>query len=102
MRSSLVLALVIAAGSIQAASEEAPAYTWLSHYDAHQTVLARVPAPEGYTRAAVAPGSYAEWLRTLPLKKGCPPVRLYNGGFRLYQHYHCAVIDMDVGKSDLQ
>jgi hypothetical protein len=50
----------------------------------------------------VIPGSFEDWLRHLPLKKGKPPVYLYNGRLKENQSAHYAVIDIDVGNSDLQ
>lgn len=47
-------------------------------------------------------GSFGQWLRGLPLKPGCPKVRLFNGEAKGTQRIHCAVVDIDVGKQDLQ
>lgn len=62
----------------------------------------RIGPPSGYQRVAVISGSFAEWLRNLPLKPGRPPVYLYNGQKKQNQEAHYAVVDLDVGNRDLQ
>jgi hypothetical protein len=46
-------------------------------------------------------GSYADWLRRLPLKPKGSPVKYYNGGTKPGL-VHEAVVDIDVGTRDLQ
>jgi len=58
--------------------------------------------PSGYERIRVEPGSFAEWLRNLPLKENNSPVYLYNGIKKNNQTAHYAVIEIDVGNKDLQ
>jgi hypothetical protein len=77
-------------------------YPWLQAYDSTQSVAARIAPPAGFAREPVASGSFAEWLRNLPLKKGRPPVLLYNGRLKSNQEAHHAVIDIDPGTKDLQ
>jgi len=63
----------------EAAGSEAQRYRWLgadnlkfpAPVDSLQT---RFPTPPGYQRVAVAPGSFAEWLRGLPLAAPGTPV----------------------------
>ena len=62
----------------------------------------RIPAPDGYTRVAVAPGSFGAWLRQLPVRPGRPDVYLYDGRRKGNQSAHHAVLDIDVGSRDLQ
>lgn len=50
-----------------------------------------ISAPIGYTRVD---GSYAEWLRELPLKKRGSKVKLYTGGNARYQWLSTGVIDL--------
>lgn len=47
-------------------------------------------------------GSFGEWLRYLPLKEGRPGVHLYDGSLKGNQEAHQAVIDIDVGRENLQ
>lgn len=62
---------------------------------------AAIPAPPGFSRVPVAPGSFAAWLRVLPLKKE-KTVYLYNGLPKKSQAAQFAVVDMPCGKTDLQ
>lgn len=77
-------------------------YPWLAKYDPRQSLETRVPLPTGYVRTEVKPGSFADWLRHLPLKPGNPQVLLFDGTPRANQQAHFAVIDIDVGTKDLQ
>jgi hypothetical protein len=62
----------------------------------------RFPAPKGFTRVTVEPGSFGAFLRGLPLLPVGTPVRLHSGGLKGRQDVHAAVIDVDVGTKDLQ
>lgn len=62
----------------------------------------RILLPEGYERIADARHSFAAYLRGLKLKPHGVPVRLYNGQLKARQDVHCAVVDVPVGKQDLQ
>lgn len=77
-------------------------YSWKTDYDINQSIAKRIAVPEGYSRIPAESGSFGEWLRHLPLKPGKPNVLLYNGDEKWNQSAHHAVIDMDVGTSDLQ
>ena len=50
-----------------------------------------ISAPVGYTRVD---GSYAEFMRSLPLKKCGSKVQLYTGGDARFQFLSTGVIDM--------
>jgi hypothetical protein len=63
--------------------------------------IKNIPLPEGFERVAADKGSFAEWLRNLPLKKN-KTVYLYNGNPKGNQSAQFAVIDISVGKKDLQ
>jgi hypothetical protein len=67
-----------------------------------KTIAERFPPPAGFKRAIFPEGSLQAWLQALPLKDGCPRIRLYNGSELLYLDWHCAVVDMDIGDRDLQ
>jgi hypothetical protein len=77
-------------------------YCWLSKYDAGNMLLNRIPVPEGYERTKTEKGSFPDWLRHLPLKTGNPEVLLYNGEQKHNQSAQFAVLNIDVGKEDLQ
>jgi hypothetical protein len=67
-----------------------------------KTVKERFFPPLGFKRISYPASSFQEWLRDLPLKDGCPLVHLYDGTPLELKDYHCAVVDLDVGESDLQ
>ena len=80
-----------------------PIYLWLSSLaPASQTLLARFPAPHGCRRVAVAPGSWAEWLRYLPLRPAGTLARYYDGTPKSRPEVVAAVVHIDVGQRDLQ
>lgn len=93
-----ILALLLACATAFAA----PVFPWLGDKKPEDSLSARFAPPEGHQRVPVQPGSYAEWLRELPLKKGKPPVLLYSGAKKANQDAHVAVADLDVGDKDLQ
>lgn len=66
------------------------------------TLEERIATPSGFTRTPANPGSFAAWLRALPMKPTGTPVMLYNGALKARQDVHAAVIDIDIGKRDLQ
>ncbi len=70
--------------------------------EAAETVEERIAVPSGYQRVEVPVNSFQHWLRQLPLKKADSPVYLYDGRKKGNQHAHFAVIDMEVGRRDLQ
>lgn len=77
-------------------------YPWATMYNPVQSIQNRIETPEGYQRMALPKGSFGEWLRGLPLKPGKPKVMLYNGQEKGNQEAQFAVMDIDVGKRDLQ
>ena len=84
------------------AFSQTDAYPWLAEYDASQALANRVSVPDGYERVDADQGSFGNWLRHLPLKKGKPPVLLFDGRKKSNQGAHYAVVDIDVGGRDLQ
>ncbi len=101
---TLAAAAVLCACNLAAAQGAAPpaAYPWLSSYDAAQRLEQRFPPPAGYARRPAPPGSYTAWARGLPLLPGRPPVLLHDGRRKGNQSAHAAVLDIDVGRRDLQ
>jgi hypothetical protein len=63
--------------------------------------IGHIPLPEGYTRVQCPAGSFAAWLRELPLKKD-KTVYLYNGLPKKNQSAQYAVIDLPRSTTDLQ
>jgi hypothetical protein len=99
---SLAAALLLAAAAQAAAAS--PTYPWRAEESALQadTLQTRIAPPPGFERVAVAPDSWAAWLRGLPLKPADAPVLLFTGAPKGRQDVHAAVIDIDVGSRDLQ
>lgn len=80
-----------------------PAYLWPGAEDYNAgTIAERIAPPAGFERVPAAPGSFANWLRNLPLRPENTPVRLYDGRLRWSQDQHVAVIGIDTGDRDLQ
>ncbi len=101
---SFFAALILVIQAIPA-EHGVPAYLWLKQqkrdYDPSQSIERRIPVPSGYRRET-SENFFQQWLRRLPLKQGKPPVRLYNGTRKPNQTAHHAVIDIDVGRKNLQ
>ena len=66
------------------------------------TIATRFAPPPGFTRITVQRGSFADYLRHLPLHSAGSAVRLYNGVLKARQDVHAAVVDLSVGTRDLQ
>lgn len=100
-KSKLIAMLLCGAG--WAASAARPAvYAWLKAGESFEVLADRIAPPAGCERVPAAPGSFGDWLRHLPLRKGTPPVLLYDGRPKRNQSAHFAVVLMDVGSEDLQ
>lgn len=65
-----------------------------------ETVKA-IPLPDGYERVSLTKESFGEWLRAIHLKKD-DQVYLYDGSLKRNQSAQFAVLDIPVGKRDLQ
>ncbi len=81
---------------------DAALYPWLTDDIALERLDARFPPPPGFTRSAAEAGSFAAWLRGLPLHPGRPAVHLHDGQLKGNQSAHVAVVAIDVGTRDLQ
>ena len=77
-------------------------YSWLESYDAENALANRIPPPEGFQRTEVDSGSIGEWLRNMPLKPGKADILFHYGIEKANQDFHVAVVDIDVGKANLQ
>jgi hypothetical protein len=102
MRRNLTLILIaVFQLAAPAGAIAAPSYAW-QFSPGEQTLEQRFPPPPGFVRAVAAPGSWAAWLRGLPMKPINAPVLIHTGARKWRQDVHAAVIDIDVGKRDLQ
>ena len=79
----------------------AQTYAWKADAP-RETLERRIAPPDGFVRESAQPGSFAAWLRGLPLKPVGAPVLLFNGATKPRQDVHAAVIDIDTGTRDLQ
>ena len=77
-------------GSVTIASETTSAQT-----------IGNIVTPRGFTRTQASNKSFGAWLRGVQLKSD-PTVFLYNGNVKANQSAQFAVLDIPVGKKDLQ
>ena len=97
MRTALALILLLARVSHAAP----PDYPWLQrHPDPAQSFASRFAPPPGFERRECGPS--CAWWRGLPLLPGRPEVKLYDGRTKPNPSAHLAVLELDVGKRDLQ
>ena len=66
-----------------------------------QNTIGEIAVPAGYSRLVLSNSSFGTWLRKVSLKKD-NTVYLYNGTKKLNQSAQYAVLDVSVGKEDLQ
>lgn len=101
-----VTALTIVPLSAVVPSAMAETYAWRAAGQPpivqSDTLAARIAPPSGFTRTPAQSGSFAAWLRGLPMKPTGTPVLLFTGTAKARQDVHVGVIDIDVGKRDLQ
>lgn len=76
-------------------------YPWIAGRAA-ETVESRFRPPRGYRRLAADEGSFAEWLRGLPVYPGRGTIHLHDGTPRRMMGTHAGVLAVDVGHLDLQ
>ena len=65
---------------------------------AANNLAARIPTPQGYKRVDVTEGSFAHFLRYLPLKPAGSDLHYHTGQVK-ERKYAGAVVDMDFGKN---
>ncbi len=104
--SFLMIALLSSAAAATADPAFArPPYGWLSPAATPKpdaTLSQRIAPPPGFARVPAAEGSFAHWLRGLPMKDAGAPVLTFTGKPKGRQDVHTDVIDIDVGDRDLQ
>lgn len=66
------------------------------------TMETRIDTPEGYTRVPVEAGSFAEFLRTYPLKESGSPLLLYDGSVKPDQSHFAAIFQLPIENMDEQ
>jgi hypothetical protein len=93
---------LVASVGIPVAASTSNSYPWLEKYEISNAILNRIAVPAGFERIELQAGSFGDWLRYLPLKPGKPDIHLYNGDLKRNQNVHVAVVDIDVGTTDIQ
>jgi len=78
-----------------------PDYPWIEG-TIGETLEERFRPPRGYERVAVPDGSFAAWLRGLPVHPGRGTIHLHDGTPRRAIGTHAAVLAVDVGERNLQ
>ena len=64
-----------------------------------ETISSIISLPSGFERTNVEVESFAEFLRTLPLKPQGSKVHYFNGQIKEPEDIYIAVVDLDVGVS---
>jgi hypothetical protein len=103
LRRNWCRALLAPAAVIMLASpgQATPRYLW-PRQATTETLETRIAPPPGFRRVSASAGSWAEWLRGLALKPKDAPVLTFTGAPKWRQDVHAAIVDIDVGKRDLQ
>lgn len=80
-----------------------PVYSWKTGNTTKQHTIQHLPTPNGYQRTALsAQDRFSYWLRNLPIQPEGSNVYFHNGRKKRYQKGAHAIVDIDVGKRDLQ
>ncbi|BDS11743.1 DUF4846 domain-containing protein [Aureispira anguillae] len=77
-------------------------YQWLDEYPKELALSRQISTPSGYQRISLDQNSFGTWLRGLPLLPKSSKVMLYNGNTKAYQAGAHRVLNIDIGKRDLQ
>lgn len=76
-------------------------YCWPRQERTYEALIQRTPEPPGYHRVPLAEGTWAHWLRYLPVRAADTPVRTVEGAITVPGDASClaAVIDLDVRRN---
>jgi hypothetical protein len=77
-------------------------YNWMTNYNVNNSLQNQIATPTGYKRIVLEKASFGTWLRGLPLLHKEAKVMLYNGQEKPYQEGAYRVLDIDIGRRDLQ
>ncbi|OGC91496.1 MAG: hypothetical protein A2W25_00530 [candidate division Zixibacteria bacterium RBG_16_53_22] len=99
LKQAVVFFLILA---FRIANAQTGSYSWKPDADLSRAICSRIAVPSGFARVPADSDSFADWLRHLPLKDDRPPVMLYDGEQKVNQGAHFAVLDIDVGRENLQ
>tara|TARA_B110000503_G_C7054637_1_gene373880 strand:- start:110 stop:1060 length:951 start_codon:yes stop_codon:yes gene_type:complete len=87
--------------TINAESSNQPIVEQIKINPSGSTIEKRILPPTGFTRIIGNDGSFAKYLRNLPLKPHGSEVLLYDGSIKTNYNTYDAVIDMEIGNKDL-
>jgi len=76
-------------------------YAWKSDYDFSVSLINNINPPQGYVRIKALKKSFSAWLQHLPLNSD-NTVYLHDGNKKYNQSAQFKVLDIDIGKRDLQ
>jgi Domain of unknown function (4846) len=80
-----------------------PNYKWKRRFKGYEALLKRYKTPKGFKRVKLKTGTYKHWLRNLPMLPKKTPLKDYKGNVIAdYNYYVSGLIDLDVGKKNLQ
>ncbi len=77
-------------------------YRWLSRDYTNTYNVKDIVVSQDFKKVKLDTSSFGYWLRHLPLKEKGTKVFLYNSKKKCNQEIHYSVIDIDIGKRDLQ
>jgi len=77
-------------------------YNWMDSYSPNTALQKQVPTPANYERIPLAKNTFGTWLRGLPLLSKEAKVMLHNGQKKPYQEGAYRVLNIDIGRRDLQ
>ena len=77
-------------------------HSWNPIDTSGKTIKDRFIPPQGFKRKTYPTGSFEHYLQELPLKQDGSWVHYYNGAEKPPGRVYLAVVDMDIGKRDLQ
>lgn len=101
VRRRLLATAAALAGGLPAAQAQGARPDWLDTAP-REHVVDRFAPPGGYQRLAIAEGRFGAWLRRLPLRPAGEPILLHTGQRRGGQSGAAAIVDIDVGRANLQ
>jgi len=77
-------------------------YQWQSVYNPETSIINQIPTPKDFQRVQTNNNSFQQWLQYLPLFPPNQKVKTFDGSLKWNQRVHARVIDIDIGKGDLQ
>jgi len=90
------------ADSLETNASQKDSISSLNEYQpSGMTIRERYKAPEGFQRVAADSGSFAFYLRHLPLKPDGAEVTYYNGGKKSARGVYKSVVDLPIGNKNL-